>query len=113
MNEGIAHYVAHHALFLAGIMDPSQVSDFMKFSAKITGQTDVSLQSLESNSPTWPGHIGYLAVDWLVNQSPVGIQSLANICTLVASGNSGDDAFEQAFGISKTDFYPIGDQLGD
>lgn len=111
--EGIAHYIAHHALVSAGIMNSSQVSETIKSKAKNTGQTDIPLQSLESNSPTWPGHIGYLAVDWLVNQSPVGIQSLANICTLVASGNSGDDAFEQAFGISKADFYLISDQLGD
>jgi hypothetical protein len=113
LNEGIADYVGHHALVSAGIMNSSLISEDIKGKAKNAGQTDIPLQTFESDPPTWPGHIGYLAVDWLVNQSPVGIQSLANICTLVASGNSGDDAFEQAFGIAKADFYLISDQLGD
>ena len=52
-------------------------------------------------------------MDRLVNQAPARVQALANIRTLVASESTVDDAFEQAFGIAKADFYLISDQLGD
>ena len=106
-SEGVAEYVAYHALISAEYTNADEVRTFMQTAARNTGQTDVPLQSLERGSGLWPGHIGYLAMEWLVNQAPGGIGSLARLCILtdVDLRNPVDTAFEQAFGISIADFY--------
>ena len=115
LNEGIAGYIAFQVLISANSTNAAQVRQFMKSAAQNSGQADIPLQSLETNSPVWPGEIGYLAVERLVDQAPGGVQSLANVCTKVGSGSSADEAFEQAFGISKANFYDgvSGGQLTD
>ena len=102
LNEGIAEYIAHQALSLAS---STTVRQWMISTAMYVGSADIPLDELEINSAVWPGHIGYLAVEWLVDQAPGGLQSLVDVCTKVGSGSSADEAFEQAFGIYKADFY--------
>ena len=111
MNEGIAEYVAYHALVFAGFTDNTTVSEFMKSAARRSGEADVPLASLEDNSPVWPGHIGYLALEWLIGQTTLGGEPLGTLCTLVASRVSVDAAFEQVFGITRNQFYEVSGEL--
>jgi hypothetical protein len=64
-----------------------------------------TLEYLRGPTIVWPGHIGYLAVEYLVSNAPTGPLSLRTICELVANGVALDEAFARAFGISKQAFY--------
>ena len=111
MNEGIAEYVAYQALISAGFTDVPQVRNFMESAARRSGEADVQLTSLETNSPVWSGHIGYLAVEWLIGQAPPGGEPMSTLCTLVGSGVSVDSAFEQVFRITREQFYEVSGEL--
>ena len=108
MVEGIAEYIGNQALIFAGVEDASEVRFLIERRARGAGETDVPLESLERGS-LWPGHIGYLAMEWLVIQAPDGLESLANLCIgrRSSSAKSSEEVFEKAFGISKADFYEV------
>jgi len=105
MSEGIAEYIATETAFQYNLVKKDAIVKFMLQSAEGT-ENSVSLQSLESTySKFWPGHIGYLGIDYLVSKSPNGIFSLRIVCEEAGKGVSADRAFKDAFGISKQDFY--------
>lgn len=106
LNEGIAEYVAYEAMIKRGDMDRADVMDHMLFSARVTGQLDRPLRDFEGNSSgIWPGHVGYLAVDRLVQAAPKGLLAVRTICEQVADGATVPTAFNTAFGISLDGFY--------
>jgi hypothetical protein len=53
----------------------------------------------------WPGHVGYLAVDRLVQAAPNGLLAVRIVCEQVAAGATVPAAFNTAFGTSLDDFY--------
>jgi len=108
MNSGIAEYIAYSALVEAGKIKQKD-ADRMEFgSAAGGGELDPTLQSLQSvETPIWPGHVGYVAIKWLVSASPNGPLSLRILATSIGDkGMSVDDAFYTAFGVTLADFYP-------
>lgn len=105
MNEGIAVYVAAQA-----ILAPTSIGmDGQRFQSLATaingGWVARGLASAEDFSMGWPGDIGFLAVDRLIQGSPFGERSLRFVCEAVAAGVSLDSAFEQYFNMSQADLY--------
>ena len=106
LNEGIAEYVAYEAMINRGDMDRADVMDHMLFSAQDTGQLDRSLRDFGgTTADIWPGHVGYLAVDRLVQAAPNGLLAVRIVCEQVAAEATVPAAFNTAFGVSLDDFY--------
>ena len=109
LNEGLAEYVAYSTMIRAGSMREADVDAFVLSSAIATGQAGRCLSALESSNLSgaglWPGHIGSIAVKRLVTQSPNGIRSLRIVNAEIGAGRTLDQAFQQAFGTSKQQFY--------
>lgn len=107
-NEGVAEYVAYSAAVRAGVMNHDDVMQFMAELAVATGEAAVPLESLEypgESYSLWPGNIGFFAVHQLVDRSPSGVPSLRIVCEDVAFGATVDEAFEDAFGLTRQQFY--------
>jgi hypothetical protein len=104
MDEGIAEYIANEAAIQHHLVKKDAVIRFMLQASEGTDEALAPLESLEHGT-VWPGHIGYLAIDYLVSKAPKGILSLRIICEQVGQGVPVEDAFNSAFGISKQDFY--------
>lgn len=107
MNSGIAEYVAYSTLINAGRMSQKD-ADRMEFSSAVgAGELKPTLQSLQAvETPIWPGHAGYVAIQWLVASSPNGLSSLHIVAASIGEGKTVDEAFYAAFGITLADFYP-------
>ena len=105
MNEGIAHYVGHASFIRNGILSADEVRDFQLSSAIFTGEADVPLESLEMSQGLWPGHVGYLAIEFLVSESLSGQMAIRTLCEDVGNGISVDQAFADVFGMTKAYFY--------
>ncbi len=107
MNEGIAEYIAYDITIQQGIITKANVKIFMYNAAKNTGELGLPLQALEANGLglVWPGHVGYLAVDYLITESKQRTLSLRLICEQIANGETIDNAFKNVFGITRKDSY--------
>lgn len=108
MSEGIAEYTAYQPLIQHGIIDKDVVKRFMLSSAEFTGESYDPLQSFEPTNRKvwiWPGHIGYIAIDYLISETKVEPIALRFICEQTMPGMSAERAFKNVFGISKQDFY--------
>ena len=105
LNEGLAEYLGYEPFIRRGEMRRSDVHAHMLSSAIHTGQASRCLGWLEQSFDfdLWPGHIGYIAVEKLVAESPNGIRSLRIVNQQARRGL--DTAFERAFGTSKREFY--------
>ena len=105
LNEGLATYISWEPFIRSGEMRRSDVHAHMLSSAIHTGQASRCLGWLEQSFDfdLWPGHIGYIAVEKLVAESPNGIRSLRIVNQQARHGL--DTAFERAFGTSKREFY--------
>ena len=106
LNEGLAEYVGYGTFIRSGEMRRSDVHAHMLGSAINDGQASRCLEYLETSNmrdSLWPGHIGYIAVEKLVAESPNGIRSLRIVNQQARHGL--DTAFEGAFGMSKREFY--------
>ena len=107
LNEGLAEYLGYEPFIRRRAMPRSDVHAHMLSAAIGSGQASRCLEHLESSNMRdglWPGHIGYIAVEKLVAESPDGILSLRVVSEEVGSGGL-DAAFERAFGIGKRAFY--------
>ncbi len=105
LEEGKAAYVPHRAQIRNNVLN-EQVTRWVHFAAaESTGQLSVPLSSLEHPAPIYPGHVGYIAVDNLVSRAPSGYLSLRTICESVGAGTSLNQAFQNEFGVSMSDFY--------
>ena len=106
LNEGIAEYVAYEALIARGDMRRGDVLNHHLSNAVRTGQMGRPLTAFGGvTSDLWPGHVGYLALERLVPQAPLGLRSLRVVCEEVAVGASVPAAFATAFGVSLDIFY--------
>lgn len=106
INEGVATSVAISALADAGKMDRKAWDLFEMRAAIDTGEAAVPLKQFGSSvTKVWPGHIGYLAIEWLVAESPHGKMSLRILCEEVVRTNSVQQAFKAAFNIEMYEFY--------
>jgi transposase-like protein len=111
--EGAAEYVAYKALAQANYVQSSYVEEFMVGSSVYAGETGLPLDSLEYiNVPfsIWPGHVGYLAADYLISKSPDSLRALRKHLEAVRSNGSLESqalaqAFQSGFGLSKASFY--------
>ena len=105
MNEGIAEYIAYQAMVDAGLMKWGDITRFMA-AAPRGPQLDNPLSVFgTTNTPAWAGHVGFLAIDWLVAETPEGIMALKTIANEVLAGRSQKEAFANAFGLELDDFY--------
>ncbi|MDP3316985.1 MAG: hypothetical protein Q8M47_13085 [Devosia sp.] len=105
MNEGIAEYIAYNAIIATGKMSKRNADRFM-LNASSGEETASPLKAFgSSRTSAWPGHVGYVAIDWLVSESPNGPMSLRILATEVAGGRSVKQAFAKAFNIELDDFY--------
>ncbi len=105
LDEGIAQYVSINSLKLGGYVTDSDITQISyEFSRRIKNR---SLALYEVDPPVWPGDIGFLAVKKLIAKAPNGPLALRMVCEGVAAGKSVDESFENAFGISKEEFYKI------
>jgi len=106
MNEGIAEYAGSMAMINRRSMSLGTVRSFQVESAIATCEMCYPLKELDkTNTPVWPGHIGYLAIDYLLKTTESDQIALRTICEQVGDGIAVDDAFQDVFGISKKDFY--------
>lgn len=106
MNEGIAHYLAHQMMIKNGILKQNIIEQSMIQGASVMGQMSAPLRDyFGPGSEIWPGHIGYFAVKFLVENSSTGIQSLKIVCEDVAKGVDCEQAFKQNFGLELEEFY--------
>ena len=107
MTEGMGEYFAYEAMIWNKEMNRQDVEQFMASAAAFT---KVLAQPLEDFIPSkghpWAGHIGYLAVIGLVEQSGDGAMSLINYMQYLQKEDwDHAQAFEEAFKISTADFY--------
>lgn len=109
MNEGIAEFVAYSSEANGGNLAMPDADAFELSSAIITGEATRCLSSLENSNQAgtglWPGHIGYVAIKALVARSQYGILAIRRVNEDIGTGMTFDQAFQDAFGISKQDFY--------
>lgn len=107
ITEGAGEFVAYRALSPFRL-DAETVRKFMLFSAVYSMESADSLRSYEylgQAYATWPGHIGFLALEYLTDLAPSGVLSLRTHCEAIARGTDRDAAFLTAFGVSKASFY--------
>lgn len=102
MNEGIASYIGYSALVADGRLTLPQARSLALQSAR-NGQLVDSLDAEPSS--LWPGDVGFLAVDWLVSESPVGALSLRTFGQELGRSGQLAESFQDAFGIGLNDFY--------
>lgn len=107
MNEGIAAYVGFSAIVDLGKMSRRNVDKFMINSiVQKDGEGAYPLTAYStSQSPLWAGHIGYLAIEWLVDSAPSGPRSLRILNEEIGKGRSSNKAFATAFGLEASSFY--------
>jgi hypothetical protein len=106
MNEGIAQFIGHDTYIWRGDMMVAAVRAAMLDLAISDESANYPLETFEGTDPApWAGYIGYIAIEKLVMDSPQGPMSLRNLCQQVGTGSSVDEAFQNSFGISKSDFY--------
>jgi hypothetical protein len=108
MNEGLSEFLAYSAMAYAGHISRADADAFMQFSSVDAGQMAIALDTI-NNSGTWPGHVGYVAISWLVDESGKGFQAILDLADGMtaarSNGGSLGDVFVQAFDIHLVDFY--------
>lgn len=108
LNEGLAEYIAYASMIRAGAMNAADIDRFALANAISTGVAGRCLSALESSASSGgasTAQIGYVAVKKLVSESANGILSLRSVNQAIGSGASADQAFQQAFGTSRQQFY--------
>jgi hypothetical protein len=107
INEGIATSIAVTALVDAGKMDRKAWDRFQINASLSTGEAKSPLAEFGVSTQTkiWLGHIGYLAIEWLVAESPNGRMSLRILNEEVVRTNSVKTAFRMAFNVELESFY--------
>ncbi|RYE08027.1 MAG: hypothetical protein EOP22_15280 [Hyphomicrobiales bacterium] len=100
VNEGIAEYLGYRVIVDAGLMNWENVRPFV-----LNGAMQDQLGTPLDKITAWPGHAGFLAIDWLVESSPNGLPALRQLGEAVGEGRSTKAAFYDAFGLELDDFY--------
>jgi hypothetical protein len=108
MSEGMADYIAFSMMIRRGQIREADRDTFMLRNALSTGQAVRCLGSLEgviTSIGVWPGDVGQIAVKRLVAQSSNGMLSLRILNQGLGAGMNFDQAFQDAFGVTKQAFY--------
>ncbi len=100
INEGLAEYLGYRVMVDAGEMAWDRVRPFVLQGAR----QDQLIDPLD-RMKAWPGHAGFIAIDWLVDSSPNGLMSLRIVGEEIGKGRSAKQAFRAAFGLDLADFY--------
>lgn len=103
LNEGIAEYVAYSVMVDAERMSWDDIRPFMLSGAHQSQELDAPVRDVEN--VVWSGHVGFLAIDWLVDEAPAGLISLRTLAQEIGNGQSVADAFRTAFNVELADFY--------
>jgi len=103
LNEGIAEYLACSALVDAGRLTWATVNPFMLNGAYQSRELDGPVRDVEN--VVWSGHVGYLAIEWLVSEAPSGRLALRTLGEEIGRGATVADAFRTAFNVELADFY--------
>lgn len=105
MNEGIAEYVAYSAMADAGLIEWRDAQRFMLRSS-VGEETAHSLAAFgTTQTPAWAGHVGFVALDWLITDTGTGIAGLKKLAIEIDAGRSQKEAFANTFGLELSDFY--------
>src|SRR5690606_33671223 len=56
-------------------------------------------------TPAWAGHVGFVALDWLITDTGTGIAAIKTLAERVAAGRTQRQAFADTFGLEIDDFY--------
>ncbi|RYE09399.1 MAG: hypothetical protein EOP22_08960 [Hyphomicrobiales bacterium] len=107
IGEGLAERIAFGAIIERGLMKKRDVDRFeLRSALDKMKEVKYPLHVFGiSRTPEWPGHIGYLAMDWLVAESPNGKMSLRIFEEELVRTNSVPQAFQIAFAVDYYDFY--------
>lgn len=105
MNEGLAEFVAYSALADAGKLSKADADRFVLNGARGAETAEPLERFGTTHSPAWAGHVGYLAIDWLVDESPNEMLSLRIIASEINAGRTLEQAFATAFNIELDSFY--------
>jgi hypothetical protein len=105
LNEGLAEFIGFATVVNIGKARTADVDSILLEAAIRTGEASRCLVSLEDGGGLWPGDIGYLAVKALVAQSPNGMASLRLVNQDPSTRTAFDQAFQRAFGTTKSSFY--------
>lgn len=106
LNEGIAEYVGAEGMLKNTNLQRADVHGFQLSSARFTGELARPLRDFATqNYPVWPGHVGYLAIERLLQNAPEDLSPLRKLCTAVAGGSTVSAAFFTAFGVAQDSFY--------
>jgi len=100
MNEGLAEYIGYRALAESGDIRWSNAMAFMQNGAP-QEQMKVPLHQIR----IWAGQVAFIAIDWLVDESPNGLMSLRIVAEEIGKGSSAKAAFRAAFGLELDSFY--------
>jgi len=101
MNEGIATYIGYSAVVADHRLTRAQARTLV---LGVAGdEMPVPLDTLPRS--IWPGDAGFLAIDWLVDESPDGLLSLRSFESDMGQGQPLGVAFRNAFGLELSDFY--------
>jgi hypothetical protein len=104
MDEGFAEYLAYSSMITAGRMKKADVDYFLAFGAQASNELSKPLRQYEQGN-IWPGHVGYLAADWLVSSSSDGRESIRIFYAGRGKGQSVKKSFRNAFGLDLGKFY--------
>lgn len=100
INEGLAEYLGYRVMAEAGDIKWDDSRPFV-----LNGALQDQLRTPLDKVDVWPGHVGFVAIDWLVDTSPNGLMSLRILGEEVGKGTRVDAAFRKAFGLELSDFY--------
>ncbi|MDP2054595.1 MAG: Ig-like domain-containing protein [Acidobacteriota bacterium] len=107
LSEGMAEYIAFETIVRTGAIRAGDVDTYALRTAVSSGEARRCLGALESISEAgvWPGNVGLIAVKRLIALSPHGRLSLRVINQNLGNRMTFDQAFLDAFSITKQDFY--------
>jgi len=100
INEGLAEYLGYRVMADAGDIDWDKARPFV-----LNGALQDQLKGPLDEVNVWPGHVGFVAIDWLVDSSPNGLMSLRILGEEIGRGTSVEVSFRKAFGLELSDFY--------
>jgi hypothetical protein len=107
-SEGMAQYVSINSLVLGGNVSKN---DYETILARST--MEYSSHDLANLGNIWPGDIGFVAVNMLVDLSSDGQIILRDICEKIGSGQSFVQAFSQVYGFTLSEFYSLFSEFQD
>lgn len=106
ISEGIAEYLAYEAMIKLDRIDATDAVHSQISATAFTGEANYALSQIDTSStPIWVGHIGHVAIDWLMDETGSNLTKLRIIHEKIAEGKNTFTAFSETFGLSLDSFY--------